>query len=113
MLESYLNLIKEQNRTICTLRFMMERGYFIVRIHKQMKWQWALCKHPTPKDKDTGFVLFKTYDEAYEMSQRLVWVDSDLRRNCDIVYPLALFPKTLVSITKNRTKEDEDVSKTD
>jgi hypothetical protein len=95
-IQDYMRLVKEQNRTLATMRHMMERGYFILFLpHKTefgkalSKGQWALCKHPTPRDSDSGVVLFEHYDLAYEMAQRLVWIEPDLNKNCSIVHPLA------------------------
>lgn len=95
MLENYLELVKDQNRTICTLRHMMERGYSIIFLADRNQFNmamssgsWALVKHKTPKDRNEGIVLFKTYDEAYDKARHLVWIDNDLTKNCDTIEPL-------------------------
>lgn len=94
-LEKYLDLVKDQNRTIATLRHMMERGYIILHLHDRNQFgvnlrsgPYALCKYPVPKDKQQGIVLFDYYDDAYAKVQHLLWVDRDLRKNCDKVYEL-------------------------
>lgn len=94
-MEEYLRLIKDQNRTIATLRSMMERGYSILYLPDKDKQgyllptgQWLLCKYPTPKDTHEGIVIFEFYDDAYRKAQHLIWVDRDLKKNCDRVYPL-------------------------
>ncbi len=106
-------LVKEQNRTICTLRHMMERGYFIVFLpNKKARFQtgntgcWALCKYTTPKDSGVGIVLFDTYDDAYEKAKYLVWVDNDLKKNCDTIYPIDSL-KELAKKVKNEQRNDE------
>lgn len=87
-------LIKDQTRAIATYRHMMERGYFIVyladknRIGYEPSGRWALCKHPTPKDKDTGIVLFDFFEDAFEKAKYLVWIEPDIKK-CDKVYKLS------------------------
>jgi hypothetical protein len=91
----YIQLVKEQNRTLATMRHMMERGYFILFLPDKTDFgkplpcgQWALCKYPTPRDANTGVALFEHYDAAYEMAKRLVWVEHDFQKVCDIIHPL-------------------------
>jgi len=95
VLDKYLDLIKDQNRAIATLRCMMERGYFIVYLADINQFgitlrtgRWALCKYPTPKDRNEGIALFDLYDDAYTKAQQLIWIDRDLKKNCDKIYQL-------------------------
>jgi len=95
-LDNYLDLVKDQNRTIATLRHMMERGYLITYLADRNQFgvnlrsgRYALCKYPTPKDQQEGVVLFDFYDDAYAKAQYLLWVDRDLKTNCGRVYELS------------------------
>jgi hypothetical protein len=92
----YLLLVKAQNRTLATMRHMMERGYFILFLPDKTDFgkalpcgQWALCKHPTPRDENGGVALFEHYDSAYEAAQRLVWVEHDFQKVCGTIHPLS------------------------
>lgn len=88
-------LIKDQTRAIATYRNMMDRGYFIVfladknRLGFVKEGRWALCKYPTPSDKDRGIAIFNCFEEAFEKAKYLVWIDANINKHCDKVYDIA------------------------
>ena len=105
-LDKYLDLVKDQNRAIATLRKMSEGGFLIVYLADKNQFgvnlrsgRYALCKYAMPKNKQEGIALFDYYDDAYAKAQYLVWVDSDLQKNCDKVYALSELDSLVRRIT--------------
>lgn len=93
--------VKSLIKNVTNLRRLMEDGFFIIKLRDisppEMagiwisSFQWALCKHPTPKDSREGLILFDNYSQAYDSAVELIGYDkrSPALETKGIVRPLS------------------------